>query len=55
MLASLVATCKLNDIEPQAYIEDVITRLVNGPLQSRLDESTTLGLRPRSHRRRGLI
>ena len=38
VLASLVATCKLNDVEPQAYIEDVITRLVNGHLQSRLDE-----------------
>jgi transposase len=38
VLASLVATCKLNDVEPQAYIEDVITRLINGHLQSRLDE-----------------
>jgi transposase len=38
VLASLVATCKLNGVEPQAYIEDVITKLVNGHLQSRLDE-----------------
>ena len=38
VLASLVATCKLNDVEPQAYIEDVITKLINGHLQSRLDE-----------------
>jgi hypothetical protein len=38
VLASLIATCKLNDVEPQAYIEDVITKLINGHLQSRLDE-----------------
>jgi transposase len=38
VLASLIATCKLNNVEPQAYIEDVITRLINGHLQSRLDE-----------------
>ena len=38
VLASLIATCKLNDVEPQAYLTDVLTRLVNGHLQSRLDE-----------------
>jgi transposase len=38
VLASLIATCKLGDVEPQAYIEDVIIRLVGGHLQSRLDE-----------------
>ena len=38
ILASLIATCKLSGVEPQAYIEDVITKLVNGPLQSRIDE-----------------
>jgi transposase len=38
VLASLIATCKLNDVEPQAYIEDVIAKLINGHLQSRLDE-----------------
>jgi len=38
VLASLIATCKLNGVEPQAYIEDVITKLINGHLQSRLDE-----------------
>jgi hypothetical protein len=29
MLASLIKTCKLNGIDPQAYIADVLTRLVN--------------------------
>lgn len=38
ILASLIATCKINDVEPQAYLTDVLTRLVNGHLQSRLDE-----------------
>jgi transposase len=38
ILASLIATCTLNNVEPQAYITDVITRLVNGHLQRRLDE-----------------
>ena len=38
ILASLIETCKLNGVEPQGYIEDVITRLVNGHLQSRIDE-----------------
>ena len=34
----LIATCKINDVEPQAYLTDVLTKLVNGHLQSRLDE-----------------
>jgi hypothetical protein len=38
VLASLIATCKLIGVEPQAYLEDVITKLINGHLQSRLDE-----------------
>ena len=38
ILASLIATCKINDVEPQAYLTDVLTKLVNGHLQSRLDD-----------------
>ena len=38
VLASLIAICKLYAVEPQAYIEDVITKLVGGHPQSRLDE-----------------
>ena len=37
VLASLVETCKLNAVEPQAYLADVLTRLVNSHLNSRLD------------------
>jgi len=45
--ASLVATCKLNNVEPQAYIEDVITKLINGHLQSRLDDLLPWAYAPR--------
>ena len=38
VIASLIETCKLNDVDPQAYLADVITRIVNGHPQSRLDQ-----------------
>lgn len=38
VLATLVETCKLNDVEPQAYLADVLTRLVNGHPNSRIDD-----------------
>ena len=38
MLASLVKTCKLNNVESQAYSADVLTRLVNRHPNSRIDE-----------------
>jgi transposase len=37
-LASLIETCKLNGINPQAYFTDILTRLVNGWPQKRIDE-----------------
>jgi transposase len=37
-VASLVETCKLNDVDPQRYFADLLTRLVNGWPQSRIDE-----------------
>lgn len=37
-VASLVETCKLNDVDPQRYLTDVLTRLVNGWPNSRIDE-----------------
>lgn len=30
VVASLVETCKLNDVDPLAYLTDVLTRIVNG-------------------------
>ena len=37
-IASLVETCKLNDVDPYAYLADVIARIVNGHPQSRIDD-----------------
>jgi transposase len=37
-LASLVETCKLHGVDPQAYFADVLTKLVNLWPESRLDE-----------------
>ena len=38
VIATLVETCKLTGGEPQAYLTDVITRIVQGHPQRRLDE-----------------
>lgn len=38
VIASLIETCKLNGVEPQAYLADVIIRIVEGHPQRRLDE-----------------
>ena len=37
-LASLIETCKLNGVDPQAYLTDVLTRLVNLWPAARIDE-----------------
>jgi transposase len=37
-IASLIETCKLHAIDPQAYLADVLTRLVNGWANNRIDE-----------------
>jgi transposase len=36
--ASLIETCKLNGVDPQAYMADVLTKIVDGHLASKLDE-----------------
>jgi transposase len=38
VIASLIETCKLNGVNPQAYLTDVLERLVAGHLNSRIDE-----------------
>src|SRR3954447_18957876 len=38
VIASLIETCKLIGVEPRAYLADVISRIVTGHPQSRLDE-----------------
>jgi len=40
MLASLIETCKLHGVNPEAYLTDVLTRLVNNWPNSRLAELT---------------
>jgi len=37
-IASLVETCKLNGVKPQAYVTDLLIRLVNSWSQARIDE-----------------
>ncbi len=38
VIASLIETCKLNGVDPQAYLADVITRIVNGHPNSQIDD-----------------
>jgi transposase len=40
ILATLIECCKLHDVNPQAYLEDVLTRLVNGHPQNQIDQIT---------------
>ena len=38
VIASLIETCKLIGLDPQSYLADVITRIINGHPNSRIDE-----------------
>ncbi len=38
VLCSLIETCKLNDVEPYAYLHDVLQRMVDGHPVNRLDD-----------------
>ena len=38
VIASLIETCKLIGLEPRAYLADVITKIVNGHPNSKIDE-----------------
>ncbi len=38
VIASLIETCKLIGLDPQSYLADVITRIINGHSNSRIDE-----------------
>ena len=37
-MAPFIETCKLNLVNPQSYLTDMLTRLVDGWLQFRIDE-----------------
>jgi hypothetical protein len=38
LLASVIATCKLNDVDPDAYITKTLHAILDGHPQSRLEE-----------------
>ena len=38
MIASLLETCKLNDVDPLAWLTDVLTKLVNLWPASRIED-----------------
>lgn len=38
VLCSLIETCKLNDVEPYAYLHDVLSRMVDGHPVNRVDD-----------------
>lgn len=38
IIASLIETCKLNGVDPQNYIADVLTKIVNDHPNSRIDD-----------------
>lgn len=46
IIASLVETAKLNGIDPQAYLANVITRIVDGHPQSHIDDLLPWAYRP---------
>jgi len=37
-MASLIETCKLNDVDPLGYLTEVLTRIVKGHPNSDLDQ-----------------
>ena len=37
IIASLIETCKLNAVDPQAYLTNALTAIVNGHKQSQID------------------
>ena len=46
ILATLIECCKLHAVNPQTYLEDVLTRLVAGHPQSQIDQLTPWLWRP---------
>ena len=48
LLASIVATCKLNDVNPVAYIADTLQAILNGHPQSRIEKLTPWNFRKAS-------
>jgi len=49
IVCSLIETCKLNGVEPYAYLHDVLTRMVDGHPVNRLDELLPWVWKPEIH------
>jgi transposase len=49
VLCSLIETCKLNGVEPYAYLKDVLERMVDGYTINRLDELLPWAWRAEDH------
>jgi transposase len=49
IVCSLVETCKLNNVEPYAYLRDVLQRMADGHPINRLDELLPWAWRPDTH------
>ena len=46
IIASLIETCKMNRIDPEAYLRDVLARIVARHPMSRIDELLPFASRP---------
>jgi hypothetical protein len=53
-LLTVIETCKLNGVEPEAYIADVIERIAGDWPASRWDELMPWNWRPKVQQRSGL-
>lgn len=49
MICSLIATAKLNEVEPFAYIRDVLERMVDGHPMNQIDEFLPWNWKPTKH------
>jgi transposase len=38
LLSSIVATCRLNDVNPVDYLAETLTAIINGHPQARIDD-----------------
>ena len=45
-MASLIETCKMNRVDPQAYLHDVLAKIVARHPMSRIDELLPFAYRP---------
>jgi len=48
LLASIVATCKLNNVDPVAYITNTLQAILDGHPQSRVEELMPWNFHPAS-------